>query len=55
MDKTRFRVGCSSTYWVIILNLEKPILSIDLDNREYITLVESINDRGKTILAILIL
>ena len=54
MDETRFQTGCGRAYWVIILDSDKLLLLTNLDNREYITLVESINVREKIITLMLI-
>ena len=54
MDETGFCAGCGRTYEIITFNPNKPLLLTDRDNREYITLVESINNRRKTILPVLI-
>ena len=55
IDETGFCVGCGTAHWVIILDLDKPLLLTDPDNREYITSVESISDEQKTISPMLIL
>ena len=55
MDETRFCAGCDGAHWVIIFDSNKFILLTNPDNREYITLVESISGRGKPISPILIL
>lgn len=55
MDKTRFCVGYSRAYWVIIFDPDKPLLLIYLNNQEYITSVKSISSKEKKILPMLIL
>ena len=55
MDEIRFCTSCSRAHWVINLDPDKPMLLTDLDNREYITSVESISGGGKTIPPMLIL
>lgn len=55
MDKTRFHKNYSKAYYIIIFNSDKLILIINLDNQKYITSVESINNREKMILLIIIL
>ena len=55
IDGTRFCAGCGRAHWIITLDPNKPILLTDPDNREYITSVESISDRGKIIPPIVIL
>lgn len=47
MDETEFCVGCSKAHWFITLDLDKSIPLIDLDNWEYIILVESISGGKK--------
>ncbi len=48
MDETGFRAGCGRAHWVITLDIDKPMLLTDPDNRQYITSVESISGGGKT-------
>ena len=55
MDETGFRAGCGRAHWIITLDPNKPLLLIDLENREYITSVESISGGGRTIPPMLIL
>lgn len=55
MDETGFRVRCGVIYWVITINIEKKLLLLDLDNKEFLTAYKSISSEGVEISLILIL
>lgn len=55
MDEIGVYVDCGKVYWIINLDIDKPFFLIDPNNWKYITLLESIKDREKIILWMLIL
>ena len=54
MDETKFCIKYKIAYWVIIMDVEKKLLLLDLDNRRFFTVYESISNRKIEILPILI-
>ena len=54
MDETGFRIGCGRAQMVITLDPRRSLRKTDPDNRDYITLVESISSGGEVIPPLLI-
>ena len=46
MNEIGFRVGYKIVYYVVILNKNKSLRFVDLDNRDYITSMKVINAEG---------
>ena len=49
MDETGFRIGCGIAHSVVTLDKSKPLRFVDPDNRDYITSMEAISARGRSI------
>lgn len=55
MDETGFRINCGKAQLIVIIDLNKSLCMIDLENCNYITSVECIGFAGKTIPPILLI
>ena len=54
MNEIDFRVNCGRDRIVLILNIQKFLKTVDLNNREYITFIKAINDKENLILCMFI-
>ena len=49
VNETGFRIGCGNSKLVVTMDINKPLLMIDLENRNYITSAECIGSASETI------
>ena len=49
IDEIGFRISCGIAYYIVILDKSKPLRFIDPNNRNYITSIEAISTRERSI------